>query len=224
MPKDHYFVLGVSRGAGLSQIKRAYRRIAKQCHPDLTRSGADADRFIEAKEAYETLADAGRRRSYDSTLEWGGHPLEGGGPRFRTPVRRRSTYREMEAQAAFIDEIFAGLVPTWRGRRPGPSPEKDLCLELVLSPGEAREGGLFPIRFPVLERCPRCDRDDLLGLIGFLCPECRGRGAVWVERRFSLSIPPRIAHGTEVSLSLEDIGAPGVRLHVWVQVDPSMPD
>ncbi|MDH3567691.1 MAG: DnaJ domain-containing protein, partial [Desulfobacteraceae bacterium] len=52
MPKDYYVVLGVSRGANVNQIKRAYRRIAKQFHPDLTQS-ASSDKFREVIEAYE---------------------------------------------------------------------------------------------------------------------------------------------------------------------------
>jgi DnaJ-class molecular chaperone len=58
----------------------------------------------------------------------------------------------------------------------------------------------------------------------FFCPACFGRGSVSTEREFSLSIPPRTASGTAVSLSLEDIGLRGVQLHVEVQVDPLLPD
>ena len=61
MPRDYYVILGVSKSADLNQIKRAYRRIAKQFHPDLTQS-ASSDKFREVIQAYETLADEERRR------------------------------------------------------------------------------------------------------------------------------------------------------------------
>jgi DnaJ-class molecular chaperone len=97
-----------------------------------------------------------------------------------------------------------------------------IILEVVLSTRESREGGLFPIRFPVLEPCPSCDRDGIVE--EFFCPVCSGRGSVRTEREFSLSIPPRTADGTAVSLSLEDIGLRGVQLHVEVRVDSLLPD
>jgi DnaJ-class molecular chaperone len=221
MAKDYYIVLGVGRGASPGQIKEAYRRIAKQFHPDLAHSPAGADKFIEVKEAYDTLADAEKRHRYDDELRRQGSPLRV----MRVPeiVRdRRKAYDEFAQVGSFVDEFFGGLLPGFYPRPRFRSPEKDIYLEVVLSPRESREGGLFPIRFPVLESCPRCGRAGLVG--EFFCPACFGRGSVSTEREFSLSIPPRTASGTAVSLSLEDIGLRGVQLHVEVQVDPLLPD
>jgi len=221
MAKDYYIVLGVGRGASPGQIKNAYRRIAKQFHPDLAHSPAGADKFIEVKEAYDILADAEKRRRYDDELRRQGSPLR----ILRVPeiVRdRRKAYDEFASVGSFVDEFFGGLLPGFYPRPRFRSPEKDIYLEVVLSPRESREGGLFPIRFPVLEPCPRCGSAGLLD--EFFCPACFGRGSVSTEREFSLSIPPRTASGTAVSLSLEDIGLRGVQLHVEVQVDPLLPD
>lgn len=221
MAKDYYIVLGVSRGASPGQIKEAYRRIAKQFHPDLARSPAGADKFIEVKEAYDTLADAEKRRRYDDELRRQGSPLR----ILRVPeiVRdRRRSYDEFAQVGSFVDEFFEGVLPGFYSRTRFRSPEKDIYLEVVLSPRESREGGLFPIRFPVLEPCPRCGSAGLVE--EFFCPACLGRGSVGTEREFSLSIPPRTASGTAVSLSLEDIGLRGVQLHVEVQVDPLLED
>jgi DnaJ-class molecular chaperone len=135
---------------------------------------------------------------------------------------RRKAYDEFAQVGSFVDEFFGGLLPGFYPRPRFRSPEKDIYLEVVLSPRESREGGLFPIRFPVLESCLRCGRAGLVD--EFFCPACFGRGSVSTEREFSLSIPPRTASGTAVSLSLEDIGLRGVQLHVEVQVDPLLPD
>jgi len=217
MAKDYYIVLGVSRGASHGQIKQAYRRIAKQLHPDLSRAPTCADKFLEVKEAYDTLADAAKRRRYDTELQRQGSPLR----IVQVPeiVRDRSrAYHDFERLGSFVDEFFEGLLPGFYSPRRYRPPEKDIYLEVVLSSRESREGGLFPIRFPVLEPCPQCGNAGLLE--EFLCPGCFGSGSVSTEREFSLSIPPRTGHGTTVSLSLEDIGLRDVQLHVEVRVDP----
>lgn len=67
MPKDHYVVLGISRQANVNQIKRAYRKIEKQLHPDLTHS-ISSDKFREAREAYETLVDENKRQRLESVF------------------------------------------------------------------------------------------------------------------------------------------------------------
>ena len=221
MAKNYYIVLGVDRGANPSQIKHAYRRIAKQLHPDRSSPLADAERFMEAKEAYDTLADVERRRRYDDELT----RREASPQITRVPpiVRdRRRLYREFEQRESMVDERFEGWVPGFYTHPRRRRVEKDLYLEVILSPRESREGGLFPIRFPVLEPCPHCDR---LGLLDeFFCPLCMGHGSVATEREFSLSIPPRTVDGTQVSISLEDIGLAGVHLHVHVRVDPWIDD
>jgi molecular chaperone DnaJ len=221
MAKNHYLVLGVDRGASPGQIKQAYRRIAKQLHPDLAPASMRADRFIEIKEAYDTLADAVKRRRYDAELQREASPLRI--TRAAEIVRdRRRSYREFEELGSFVDEFFEGILPGFYTRPRSRPPEKDIYLEVVLSLRESREGGLFPIRFPVLDPCPQCNRSGILD--EFFCPACFGRGSVSHEREFSLSIPPRTGHGTAVSLSLENIGLRDVQLHVEVQVNPQLDD
>ncbi|MFC1840398.1 DnaJ domain-containing protein [Thermodesulfobacteriota bacterium] len=61
MKKDYYLVLGVSRGADLDKIKKAYRTIAKRYHPDVLNEREDMTRFLEIKEAYDTLSDRKKR-------------------------------------------------------------------------------------------------------------------------------------------------------------------
>jgi DnaJ-class molecular chaperone len=111
MPKDYYVVLGISRGANLNKIKRAYRKVVKEVHPDVTGSEEDAERFREVKEAYETLADEARRSAYDRELSREGSPLRV----TRVPQRverRRSFMDEMNrAFSTLVDDFFEGFVP-----------------------------------------------------------------------------------------------------------------
>jgi molecular chaperone DnaJ len=221
MARDYYILLGIERYADAGQIKHAYRRIAKRFHPDRSASSADAERFMEAKEAYETLTDAERRRRYDDEL----NSRESSLRIRRVPeiVRDRSQlYSEWAQRESVVDEFFEGWVPGFYTSTRRRGFEKNLYLEVILCPREARAGGLFPISFSVAEACPQCHRTGMLAQ--FFCPVCRGRGGVSTEREFSLSIPPRTADGTVVSLSLEDIGLKDVRLHVAVRVDPQLED
>ena len=219
MPKDYYIVLGVSRGADLSKIKKAYRVIAKKYHPDASSSGESHEKFLELREAYETLMDEEKRRKYDEELARQGRELKITRIPEEIYSQRRTAIQEMERNYSFVDEFFSGFVPGVfeRGKV---ATGKDLYLEVILSPEEGAQGGLFPITVPVLEPCPRCRRKGLWE--EFFCPTCFGRGVVRAEREFSLSIPPHVPHGAQISLSTEDIGLRRVNLHVLVLIDPAL--
>jgi len=95
---------------------------------------------------------------------------------------------------------------------------KDLYFEAILSPGEAAEGGLFPITVPTVEPCPKCSKSGAWE--GFFYPVCSGYGRVQSARAFSLTIPPNVKHGTKIRLSMEDIGLQNAYLNVLVSIDP----
>ncbi len=220
MQKDYYIVLGVSRGADTNKIKKAYRRIAKEQHPDASGTETTSEKFMEIKNAYETLSDDSRRQAYDRELARQHSPLRIN----RAPElirRRRSAYRKMDSYRSAADEFFEGLVSGFfpdyfeKSRPRG----KDLYLEVILSEAEAFQGGLFPLSLPVLEPCPRCGASGFEDY--FFCPGCYGRGRVRTERQFSLSIPPHVRHGTHIRLSLEDIGLRNVSIDVVVLIDPA---
>ena len=216
MAKNYYVTLGISRGTNLNQIKKAYRKIAKKVHPDTTQA-VDAKKFREAREAYETLADEDTRRQYDAALT--SQP---------TPVRttsvtddikqRSSAIEEMNRFESFMDEFFGGFVPGFFHKERYRQLKKDLYYEVILSPSEALTGGLFPINVPVFEKCPRCRETGFMQSL--FCPYCDGRGYRQAERAFSLSIPPRTAHGTEATVSLDDIGLPDANLFARIHIDP----
>jgi molecular chaperone DnaJ len=218
MPKDYYVVLGVSRGADLNKIKKAYRRVAKQLHPDTGATKESGEKFLEAREAYETLCDDRKRQQYDEELSRQGSSLR----ITRVPdviERRRSRFEDMDRAFSRVDDFFEGFLPGFFDRGRG-STDKELYFEMILSPKEAAEGGLFPITVPVIEPCPQCEKTGSWD--AFFCPVCLGYGRVRTERTFSLSVPPNIRHGAEIRLSMEDIGLQETRLHIHVLVDPSL--
>jgi molecular chaperone DnaJ len=217
MPKNYYIVLGVNRGADARRIKKAYRTVAKRYHPDVSQSPESKKRFQEVREAYETLADEGKRKRYDEELARQGSSLR------ITSVpeiieRRRSVFDTMDSISSPADDFFSGFLPGFFD--PETRMEKDLYLEAILSPNEASRGGLFPITVPVIEPCTRCSKRGLWE--EFFCPVCSGYGRLRSEREFSLSIPPNVKHGTEIRLSMEDIGLRDVYLNVVVYIDPGL--
>lgn len=216
MNRDYYIVLGVNRGSDLNQIKKAYRTAAKKYHPDTSHSSKNSDKFLEASKAYDILSNEEKRLKYDMELEK--HEL-----RLRD-LRRQKAFRSRleEMESIFFstaDDFFEGSLFGFFDLEKGRPVEKDLFYEAILSPQEAARGGLFPITVPVTEPCSRCRRSGLWDGI-FSCPACSGYGRVKSERGFSLSIPPNVIHGTEIRLSMEDIGLRNVYLNIIVTIDP----
>ncbi len=222
MPKDYYVVLGISRGANLNRIKKAYRTVVKKHHPDITQSQKSKERFLEIREAYETLSDETKRRRYDEELARQGSEIRIS----KVPdIIDTRTARLNEIERVFsstVDEFFEGFLPGFFELDKQRIRGKDLYFEAILSPREAAEGGLYPIAVPVVEPCPRCRKTGFWD--EFFCPLCNGYGRVHSEREFSLSIPPNVKHGTEIRLSMEDIGLKDAYLNVVIHVDPNLED
>ncbi len=118
MPRDHYEVLGVGRDATADEVKKAYRRLARDLHPDANPGDPEAEgRFKEATAAYEALSDPERRARYDrfghdgATSSIAGDPFGGLGDLFALPdhlAEIDSTPKE--AADAMVDVILRGLV------------------------------------------------------------------------------------------------------------------
>ncbi len=217
MARDYYIVLGVSKDANLEKIKRAYRRIAKKYHPDTGGSAEDREKFLEIKEAYETLADEASRKRYDQELEKKGSRLRISN--LPEVVRQRSSFlHEIDSLFSPVDDFFSGFLPGFFKRREQRG--KDLYVEAILSPAEATRGGLIPMTVPVIEPCPRCGARGMWN--GFFCPVCHGYGRVQEERHFSLSVPPHVRHGTEVRVSMADIGLNDTYLNITILIDSTI--
>jgi molecular chaperone DnaJ len=127
-PKDFYRVLGVERNASTAAIRRAYRRLAKEYHPDSAR-GASVEAFQQLQQAYETLTDAERRQRYDESLQLN---------------------RFAPLSWSFVRSPAAGDLR--RPIRPG-----SLSGEILLTSTEAATGGVLPLDLPLRAPCPACE-------------------------------------------------------------------
>jgi molecular chaperone DnaJ len=175
--RDYYEVLGVEKGASEDEIKRAYRKVAFESHPDRNPNDKSAEaRFKEATEAYEVLRDADKRERYDRF----GHAGVGGGAAgapdfsgFDLADALRAFMRDFGGDMGGFEDLFGGA---GRPARAGPRRGDDLQLRLKLTLEEVASGVEKKIRVKHQTRCATCDGRGGKG--DTVCPQCQGRGQV----------------------------------------------
>lgn len=162
--RDYYEVLGVGRNASAEEIKRAYRKLALQYHPDRNPTDPGADgRFKEINEAYEVLGDRDKRQRYDMF----GHAGTQGMPGF--------DFQGFGGISDIFDMFFGAA--TGQGTRTGPRHGSDLRLDLRISFEEAVFGTERELSIPRSESCAACRGTGAEpGTSPQTCPQCRGTG------------------------------------------------
>jgi len=169
MARDYYEILNVPPDATQEEIKQAYRRLAREYHPDVRREDPAAEeRFKEINEAYQVLSDPEKRAQYDRMLRGGLEPIP----------------EEFGFPSPFEDlfDAFFGRVRTGPAREPGPERGADLRVDLEISLEEAAHGTERTIEVTRLETCPACFGTGAeRGGGPTTCPTCGGTG----QTRFS---------------------------------------
>jgi len=197
-PRDLYAVLGVDRKASQEDIKKAYRKLARENHPDRNPGDSAAEeRFKEIGQAYDVLGDADKRRKYDR----GGAGAAGTRPGGAAPGGF-----DMGSVSDIISDLFGGA--TGAGRRGGagtasrPRTERgrDVEAEVSLSFEQAMSGGQVSVEVPMATTCPTCKGSGAKpGTSARSCPRCHGRGVeADSQGLFSISQPCSRCHGRGV--------------------------
>ncbi len=175
--RDYYEVLGVQRGASDDEIKKAYRRVAKENHPDLHPGDKEAEaRFKEANEAYEVLSDKDKRARYDQFGHAGVDPSYGAGA---------GGYGGGGFDVDFgdIGDIFSSFFGGG-GRRQNPNAPRrgsDVSSSVFISFEEAARGCKKQVDVTLVEPCPQCGGSGAASPSAVkTCPQCGGSGQ---ERR-----------------------------------------
>ncbi len=236
--RDYYEVLGVGRTASADELKRSYRKLAREYHPDVNREDGAEERFKEINEAYEVLSDADRRAAYDRF----GHAANGMGGGDPFGFGGGSPFGD-------LFESFFGAATQGGRRRSAPARGQDLQITVDLTFEEAVFGAEKEVELTRLETCedcrgtkmkdgqepPRCTtcsgtgevrrvQQTILGQfmtatpcstcrgegvqITDPCPRCRGRGRTTQVRTINVTIPPGIDESATLRLSGQGEASP----------------
>jgi molecular chaperone DnaJ len=244
-----YDTLGVAKGASQEEIKKAYRKLARQYHPDRNPGDKGAEeRFKEIQHAYDVLADPEKRRQYDRgprVFDGGGGPAGGftfedldlgdlfgglfGRGRPTRPQPRRGADVEVTVNLSFEDSLqgIETRIPvdvetacrTCGGSGARPGTVPSICPECNGRGVRAESQGLFAISQP----CPRCRGNGTV--IEEPCESCRGSGRERRTKRYTVKIPAGVRDGTRIRLKGKGeagagAGEPG-DLYVVTRVEPS---
>jgi molecular chaperone DnaJ len=170
---DYYKVLGVDKKASQEDIKKAYRKLARQYHPDTNKDAGAEERFKQISEAYDTLGDPEKRKKYDrgGSIFGGTNPFGGGA----------SGGGATAQDFGGFSDILSGIFNTTggRGARTKPAAERgrDLETTVSLSFDQAIEGAQVPVSVATHAACPTCRGTGAEpGTSPIVCPVCNGRG------------------------------------------------
>jgi molecular chaperone DnaJ len=218
--KDYYQTLGVARTASEKEIKSAYRRLARQFHPDINKDPKATDRFKLINEAYEVLSDQKKRVKYDQM-----------GADWERIEREQGFARQYQSQAGgqaaggfgdfsdFFNTFFSGEggrfsgFDTGRQRTAARERGEDIEHPIEVSLEEAASGGERTIQTEVPETCPTCGGSGFTSerrsvgkrtvMETVTCPTCAGTGVRASRRQIRVTIPAGVAEGSRIRVKGE---------------------
>ncbi|MBF0487434.1 MAG: DnaJ domain-containing protein [Nitrospirae bacterium] len=202
--KDHYATLGVSKTATHDEIKKAFRKLARKCHPDLNPGSKECEaKSREINEAYDILGDEKKRKEYDNAAR---NPFgaNNGFEYFNNGAfansRQAKGFDGKKYTANFdFGDIFSDMFKfNARPEAPMPSKGDDVTAGLTLTLDEAYTGVTKPMAIEREETCVNCAGTGVKGARA--CYVCNGAGTVATTDSMKVKIPPGVATGSKVRL------------------------
>lgn len=197
--KDYYKILGLSPDCSQEDIKKAYRKLARDSHPDSCGKD-DSSQFREVQEAYDVIGEKNKRNNYDKDRQTE-HQQSQNVPTysFRT---QNTGFAYPFSFGNYFDQIlnqFLSADPFY----PISNNFKNQ-MELILSPEEAKLGGIIPVDVSIHQLCPVCrGRGNNLF---FFCDHCDGSGSVKKIIKIKLEVPPNVPNFSQFNFSIPGYG------------------
>jgi molecular chaperone DnaJ len=249
MPSSLYETLGVSKSASQDEIKKAYRKLVREVHPD--KNPGNEERFKEVQGAYDVLSDPDKRKEYDAFGSRGGAQpggttydfsdfdlgdifgglfnRGGGRPAAQQSRGQRGVDVEVEVRVSFEDALKGAQVTvpvqldlachTCHGTGAAPGTAPITCPQCNGSGVVATSQGLFALQQP----CPRCH--GMGSIVETPCPTCHGSGRERRTKRYTVKFPAGVKDGTRIKLKGKGEagygGAAAGDLYVVTRVEPS---
>ncbi len=219
--KDYYVVLGISRGESPRGIRKAFRDLVREYHPD--RAGPEGTPlFRDVVEAYRVLSDPSRRRAYDASLRERDPdhlgPRSGVRPVAReAPLGARDLFHARSQILPSANALLDRILRNFMGRvtAKGEHAEPLLC-DIALDEDEARRGGVLPIRIPIIIPCAICHGRG--SVADFPCRSCDADGEARSEIVVPLEVPPGVRSGTVLETPLDPWGVRNLWLRARIGV------
>jgi len=222
MARSYFAILEVPSGATPEEVRSAYRRLAKEFHPDYYEGGSEP--FRQIQEAYAVLGDPARRRAYEKSLADVLVKRTAGQTLYSEPeplipddgpinIGEISPVRSFQTFSPSSGEIFDWIWDNFSSvDRPKSGRVRHLTLEVPLSREQAFRGGNAEVMVPVRAACPTCRGYGSDGY--YECYRCAGQGAISGEVPVSIAFPPGLVQNHSVRIPLEQFGIRNLHLTV----------
>lgn len=211
--KDLYKILNVNFEATLDEIKQSYRKLVRECHPDVAGSNADVKKFKEIQEAYEVLTNIESRKKYDVLHGFYREKLKK-----QEETTRKNKYEEYIRKAkqnanksetftnsinSALDNLFhSGKQTTAKKREPKPVINgDDINVNITISCFEALNGTNRKVNILHTQPCPNCFGRKFIN--GAQCSMCNGSGQLSQQKKINVKIPKGVSQGSKVRVKKE---------------------
>jgi len=200
--KNYYEILGVPKSAKEEDIKKAFRRMAKKCHPDVNPGDKSAEaRFKEINEAHAVLSDRKKREEYDAVRSgaFSGGFRQGGPSGWPGGFGFEPGGRVYHTETVDFDEIFGDLLRGGRGGVAQGGQGRDVHAEVAVEFLDMAQGMVREVRYNRPRTCSSCGGSGRSGRKG--CPQCFGSGITEREERVKVKIPAGAQDGSKIRVA-----------------------